>query len=215
MWRVASVRILFVLLYVFVDFCERHSSFFYKGFVDKPFRGNMNTSTIRTSLGRTIMLQHDVTSPRPKSDGFVISGTKATAVQFPVERISLAREATPETWRGSDAQTWITDDDFKALEKKYEPTIVKKLGEIAKEVGAHGGGDFLMDWRTIDCLRNGIPLDQDVYDAALWSSIGPLTEWSVANQATIKIPDFTAGSWKTNKPLDIDILKGGNTKVNV
>ena len=188
---------------------------FYKDLVDKPFRGSMNTSTIRTSLGRTIMLQHDVTSPRPKSDGFVISGTKATAVQFPVERISIAREATPETWRGSDAQTWITDDDFKALEKKYEPTIVKKLGEIAKEVGAHGGGDFLMDWRTIDCLRNGIPLDQDVYDAALWSSIGPLTEWSVANQATIKIPDFTAGSWKTNKPLDIDILKGGNTKVNV
>ncbi len=188
---------------------------FYKNLVDKPFRGSMNTSTIRTSLGRTIMLQHDVTSPRPKSDGFVISGTKATAVQFPVERISIAREATPETWRGSDAQTWITDDDFKALQKKYEPSIVKKLGEIAKEVGAHGGGDFLMDWRTIDCLRNGIPLDQDVYDAALWSSIGPLSEWSVANQATIKIPDFTAGSWKTNKPLDIDILKGGNTKVNV
>lgn len=72
-----------------------------------------------------------------------------------------------------------------------------------------------MDWRTIDCLRNGLPLDQDVYDAALWSSIGPLTEWSVANQATIKIPDFTAGSWKTNKPIDIDIAKGGNTKVNV
>ncbi|MEK7225977.1 MAG: acetylgalactosaminidase, partial [Bacteroidota bacterium] len=54
-----------------------------------------------------------------------------------------------------------------------------------------------------------------VYDAALWSSIGPLTEWSVANQATIKIPDFTAGSWKTNKPMDITIAKGGNTKVNV
>lgn len=188
---------------------------FYKDFVDKPFRGNMNTSTIRTSMGRTIMLQHDVTSPRPKSDGYVISGTKATAIQFPVERISIAREATPETWRGSDAQTWITDDEFKALEKKYEPNIVKKLGEIAKEVGAHGGGDFLMDWRTIDCLRNGLPLDQDVYDAALWSSIGPLTEWSVANQATIKIPDFTAGSWKTNKPMDITIAKGGNTKVNV
>lgn len=186
---------------------------FYKDFVDKPFRGNMNTTTIRTSKGRTIMLQHDVTSPRPKSDGYVISGTKASALQFPDEKISIARKATPETWRGSDAQTWITDEEYKALQKKYEPNITKKLGEIAKQVGAHGGGDFLMDWRTIDCLRNGLPLDQDVYDAALWSSIGPLTEWSVANQATIKIPDFTAGAWEKNQPLDILLAKGGNTKV--
>ena len=72
-----------------------------------------------------------------------------------------------------------------------------------------------MDWRTIDCLLNGLPIDQDVYDAALWSSIGPLTEWSVANQATTKIDDLNAGSWKTNKPMDIAIAKGGNTKVNM
>jgi hypothetical protein len=186
----------------------------YKQYVDNPFRGNMNTTTIRTNKGRTIMLQHDVTSPRVKSDGYVISGTKASASQFPVEKISIARKATPETWRGSDAQTWIPDEDYKELQKKYEPEIVKRLGEVAKQIGAHGGGDFLMDWRTIDCLRNGLPLDQDVYDAALWSSISPLSVWSVANQATSKIPDFTAGAWKTNKPLDITIEKGGNTKVN-
>jgi hypothetical protein len=187
---------------------------FYKQFVDKPFRGNINTTTIRTNRGRTIMLQHDVTSPRPKSDGYVISGTKASAIQFPTEKISIARPATPETWRGSDAQTWISDEEFKTLQKKYEPPIVKRLGEIAKKIGAHGGGDFLMDWRTIDCLRNGLPLDQDVYDAALWSSIGPLSEKSVADQATIKIPDFTGGAWEKNQPLDILLAKGGNTKVN-
>lgn len=187
---------------------------FYKQFLGKPFRGNMNTTTIRTNKGRTIMLQHDVTSPRPKSDGFVVSGTKATALQFPVERISIAKPATPETWRGSDQQQWITENEFNELKKKYEPNIVKKLGEIAKQVGAHGGGDFLMDWRTIDCLRNGLPLDQDVYDAALWSSITPLSEASVANQQTSKIPDFTRGSWKTNQPLDVTISQGGNTKVN-
>jgi hypothetical protein len=72
-----------------------------------------------------------------------------------------------------------------------------------------------MDWRTIDCLRNGLPLDQEVYDPALWSSIGPLSEWSVANQSTSKIPDFTNGSWKTNQPLDIQLDNGGNTKVKV
>ena len=73
-----------------------------------------------------------------------------------------------------------------------------------------------MDWRTIDCLHNGLPLDQDVYDAALWSSIGPLSEWSVKNNSTsIKIPDFTKGSWKTNAPVDIALEKGGNTKVKI
>jgi predicted dehydrogenase len=189
---------------------------FYKEYVDKPFRGNMNTAIIRTNMGRTIMLQHDVTSPRQHIDGIIlISGTKANAIHYPIEKISVAREATPEAWRGSDEHDWMTDEEYKALQKEFEPNIVKKIGEVARKVGSHGGGDFLMDWRTIDCLRNGLPLDQDVYDAALWSSIGPLTEWSVANQATIKVPDFTAGAWKTNQPLDIDLATGGNTKVKI
>jgi hypothetical protein len=71
-----------------------------------------------------------------------------------------------------------------------------------------------MDWRVVDCLRNGLPLDQDVYDAALWSSISPLSEWSVANRSnSIEVPDFTCGSWKTNKPVDITMEKGGTTKI--
>lgn len=189
---------------------------FYKQFTKKPYRGNMNTTTIRTARGRTIMLQHDVTSPRPKSDGFVLSGTKATAIQFPEPKISIARPATPETWRGSDKQEFISEADFKALEEKYRPNIVKKLGEIARQVGYHGGGDFLMDWRTIDCLRNGLPLDQDVYDAALWSAIGPLSEESVKGDSnSVKIPDFTGGSWKSNKPVDLLLERGGNTEVKL
>ena len=74
--------------------------------------------------------------------------------------------------------------------------------------------DFLMDWRLIDCLRNGIPLDIDVYDAATWSAITPLSEQSVANRSkSVDVPDFTSGSWKTNTPVDVTLSKGGNTKV--
>jgi hypothetical protein len=74
--------------------------------------------------------------------------------------------------------------------------------------------DFLMNWRLIDCLRNGLPLEQDVYDAAAWSSIVPLSEWSVANESnSIRVPDFTCGSYKTNLPLDISLSTGGNTGV--
>jgi predicted dehydrogenase len=177
----------------------------YKQFVGKPFNGNMNTTTIRTNKGKTIMLQHDVTSPRPYSRLHLLSGTKGTAQKYPLPgKISTGHEG------------WISEEDFKLLEKKYEPAIVKKVGELAKQVGGHGGMDFLMDWHNIDCLRNGLPVDQDVYDAALWSSIFPLSEWSVKNRSnSIDVPDFTRGAWKTNTPVDITLSKGGNTVVKV
>lgn len=174
-------------------------------YVGKPFRGNMNTTTIRTRKGRTIMLQHDVTSPRPYSRIHLVSGTKAVAQKYPLQpRIATSHEG------------WIPDTAFKALEEKYTPPIVHKLGEMARQIGGHGGMDFLMDWRLIDCLRNGLPMDMDVYDAASWTAVGLLSEWSVANRsASIDVPDFTAGAWKHNKPVDITLQKGGTTGVKV
>ncbi|MEX2395960.1 MAG: hypothetical protein WD491_03000, partial [Balneolales bacterium] len=90
-----------------------------------------------------------------------------------------------------------------------------RIGAMARQVGGHGGIDTIIDWRLIDCLRNGIPLDMNVYDAALWSSIGPLSEWSVANRSgSIDVPDFTLGAWETNNPgMDMDLIKGGTTKI--
>jgi Glycosyl hydrolase 109, C-terminal domain/Oxidoreductase family, NAD-binding Rossmann fold len=175
---------------------------FYKEFVDNPYRGNMTTTTIKTNKGRTIMLQHDVTTPNAYSRIHKISGTKAAALKYPLPaKISVGHN-------------WITDEEMKELEEKYAPAIVKKVGELAKQVGGHGGMDFLENWRLIDCLRNGLPLDQDCYDAALWSSIAELSEWSVANRSnSIDVPDFTGGSWKANAPVDILLEKGGTTKV--
>jgi len=178
---------------------------FYKPFENKSFRGNMNTTTIRTNKGKTMMLQHDVTSPRPYSRIHLVSGTKGTAQKYPEPgRISTSHEG------------WLTESEFKALEEKYQPPIVKKVGEMAKQIGGHGGMDFLMDWRLIDCLRNGLPLDIDVYDAAAWSAIAPLSEKSVASRSnSVDIPDFTSGFWKTNQPVDVFLQKGGNTKVKI
>lgn len=176
---------------------------FYKPYANKNFRGNMNTAIIRTNRGRTIMLQHDVSSPNIYSRIFKISGTKASALKYP----EPAKFAIGH-------QDWLSEEEYKKLEGQFSPPIVKKVGEMAKKVGGHGGMDFLMDWRTIDCLRNGLPLDLDVYDAATWSAIAPLSEWSVAHQSnSIAVPDFTAGSWKTNKPVDISFQNGGTTKV--
>ncbi len=176
---------------------------FYKPFTEKKYRGNMNTTTIRTNKGRTIMLQHDVTSPNVYSRIHKISGTKGSCLKYPLPgKIAFGHE------------DWINGEEYEKIEEQYAPAIVKKVGEMAKQVGGHGGMDFLMDWRTIDCLRNGLPVDMDVYDAALWSSIAPLSEWSVAHRSnSIDVPDFTSGSWRTNQPVDISLEIGGNTKV--
>lgn len=178
---------------------------FFKPFVNKQYRGNMNTSVIRTNKGRTIMVQHDVTSPNVYSRIHKISGTKGSALKYPLPgRIANSHEK------------WLSEDEMKSLEEKYQPAIVKKVGELAKQVGGHGGMDFLMDWRLIDCLRNGLPLDEDVYDAALWSSISPLSQSSVAHRSTsVDIPDFTKGAWKQNKPVDISLAQGGTTTVKL
>jgi predicted dehydrogenase len=175
---------------------------FFNEFADKKYRGNMNTTTIRTFNGKTIMLQHDVTSQRVYSRIHLISGTKGMAQKY------------PEPGKIATGHEWLDEYKMKELNEKYTPEIVKHIGEMAKKVGGHGGMDFMMDWRLIDCLRNGLPLDQDVYDAALWSSIAPLSEKSVANRSnSVDIPDFTRGAWKTNKPLELTLKGGGTTGV--
>jgi predicted dehydrogenase len=175
---------------------------FFKEFSNAKFRGNMNTTMVRTAKGKTMMIQHDVTSPRPYSRIHLISGTKGMASKYPdPQRIAFGHE-------------WLKDEQMKSLEEKFTPEIVKHVGEIAKQIGGHGGMDFIMDWRLIDCLRNGLPLDQDVYDAAAWSAVGVFSERSVANKSrTVDIPDYTRGAWKTNKPVTLTLEGGGNTGV--
>ena len=175
---------------------------FFKEYTGKTYRGNMNTTIIRSDLGKTLMVQHDVSSPRPYSRIHLVSGTKGAAQKYPgPERIALGH-------------SWMKEEEFAAMKDKYTPPIVKHIGEIAKNVGGHGGMDFIMDWRLIDCLRNGLPLDQDVYDAAAWSSVFPLSGASVGKRSkTIDVPDFTRGAWKTNKPHDMTLNGGGNTGV--
>ena len=174
---------------------------FFDEFKDLHYRGNMNVTTIKTVQGRTIMLQHDATSPSPHSMIHGVYGTKGAALYDP---------QPPRICTGN--QEWASPEEFEKIKEKYTPEIAHKFSKLS---GGHGGADLKEDWRLIDCLHNGLPLDQDVYDAAAWSSILPLSQWSVRNNSnSIKIPDFTAGSWKTNKRnMDINLERGGNTKI--
>lgn len=175
---------------------------FFKEYADRAYRGNMSTTLIRSNKGKTIMVQHDVSTLRPYSRIHLVSGTKGVAQKWPApERVAFGH-------------SWIKKEELDDLYKKYSTPIVNHIGAIAKDVGGHGGMDFIMDWRLIDCLRNGLPLDQDVYDAASWSCLVPLSQRSVSKKSTtVEIPDFTRGAWQTNKPVDLTLNGGATTTV--
>ncbi len=158
--------------------------------------GDMNTTLIKTYRGRTIMVQHDTTSPRPYSRLNLISGTKGILADYPL-RVALEPAA----------HDWMGEKELEALKAKYVHPLWDKNGTVAKKAGGHGGMDYLMDLRLCHCLQNGLPLDISVYDAALWSSIVELSEHSVLRGgAPVEIPDFTRGGWKTADPLGIETV---------
>ena len=153
--------------------------------------GDMNSSLIRTKLGRTILLQHDTTSPRPYSRINLVQGTQGTVTGYP-DRVYVEGRS-PE-------HDWETLDSYR---DEFEHPLWLELATAAAGAG-HGGMDFLEDFRLIQSLRSGSPTDMDVYDAAAWSVICELTETSVANRSMpVDFPDFTRGSWKENRPLAI------------
>jgi hypothetical protein len=169
-----------------------------------PKRGDMSTTLIRTVNGKTIMIQHDVTSPRPYSRINLLSGTKGLIKDYPYR---IALETTP----GEGAHGWMKKDDARQFRIENRHPLWKDAGEIAKKVGGHGGMDFLMDLRLCYCLQNGLPLDMDVYDLATSCSLCELTERSLRDRSnSVDVPDFTRGAWETTPPLgivSIDISK--------
>ena len=92
----------------------------------------------------------------------------------------------------------------KALYAKYDHPLYKRLGEAARKNGGHGGMDYIMLYRVIECLHNGEPMDQNVYEGALWSAVVPLSEKSVNEGGAPQVfPDFTRGDWKNTAPLPV------------
>ena len=157
--------------------------------------GDMNTSIIKTELGRTILLQHDVVLPRPYSRINALYGTEAVFFDYP-PRLSLD---DPKRFglEAANSEQWLSEKDLAAMRDKFTHPLWRFLQSRAKSSG-HGGMDFVMNWRLLDCLRRGATPDSVVYDAAAWSSLTELTRQSVANGSLpVSIPDFTRGLWKS------------------
>lgn len=161
--------------------------------------GDLNTSIIKTHLGRTIMIQWDETSPRPYTRHNLIQGTRGTLAGFPT-RVALDGGVEGLT---DNHHRWVQGEQLEMLYEKYDHPLYKKGFEIAKGSG-HGGMDGLMVYRIVECLHKGLPLDQNVYEGCLWSAVAPLSEASVAaDGAPQAFPDFTRGDWEGTKELGI------------
>lgn len=171
---------------------------------DSFANGDHTMTMLKTENGKTIQIQHDVVNPRPYSRMYQLTGTKGFANKYPVEGYAfdpeqLAGDSLPD-YDNLSAHSFITDEQMAALMEKYQHPILKEIGEKAKEVGGHGGMDYVMDYRLIYCLNNGLPLDMDVYDLAEWCAITPLSQISLENgSAPVEFPDFTRGAWNKVK----------------
>ena len=175
-----------------------------ENFKNGKANGDHTMTMLRTENGKTIHIQHDVVNPRPYSRMYQLTGTKGFANKYPVEGYAfepeqLADDSIPDH-ENLNAHGFITKEQREAVTKKYQHPILKEIGPKAKQVGGHGGMDYVMDYRLIYCLNNGLPLDMDVYDLAEWCSIIPLSEISIENgSAPVEVPDFTRGAWNKVK----------------
>ena len=179
---------------------------------DDPWRsglkvkmGDMNTSIIKTVMGRTIMVQHNVGTAHPYSRLNLIQGTRGVLQDYPL-RIAIEESLGKGVHAFDEKKT-------QEIRQKYKHPLWKTRDEIAKRmpVTGHGGMDFLMILRLSYCLQNGLPLDMNVYDLASWCCLCELTEKSADNRGrSMDIPDFTRGGWKTAPKLglvDVDLAK--------
>ncbi len=172
--------------------------------------GDLNTSIIKTNLGRTILVQWDETSPRPYSRINLIQGTKGILTGHDINNsqyksnnpVKIALDGGLKGLSDS-SHSWVSGKDLNDTIKKYEHPFWKRLNKKAKG-SDHGGSDGIMLSRIAECLQKGIPLDQNVYEGCFWSSVTPLSANSIKQDGAPQyFPDFTRGNWKNTKPLQV------------
>ena len=153
--------------------------------------GDVVNTLIRTANGETIQVVHDTSSPRPYSRKILLQGTRGIVRKYPEQKIHVEG--------ASPAHGWEALDDWR---DRYEHPIWKALEEESRGAG-HGGMDYIEDYRLIQCLRQGLPMDMDVYDGAAWSAVSGLSERSIADRQVVDVPDFTRGDFARRPPLGV------------
>lgn len=172
----------------------------------KEYRnGDQTTTLMRTQNGKVVEIQHNVMNPQPYNRLYKLTGTRGYATKYPEEHYAVDAAQLKATGHAPKVDNlsshgFMPAAEHQALVQRYQHPILKKYGEMAKEVGGHGGMDFIMDARLVYCLQNGLPLDMDVYDLAEWCCLAELGTLSMDNNcASVAFPDFTRGEWNKVK----------------
>jgi predicted dehydrogenase len=164
--------------------------------------GDVVTTLIRTTAGQTIVITHDTDSPRPYSRNILVQGTSGIAQKYPVARIHVEGRSPADRW-----------EDMAAYREGFDHPLWTGIEERAAGAG-HGGMDYIEDFRLIQCLRQGTPMDFDVYDGAAWTAVIMISEQSIAQRSrSLDFPDFTRGAWRTRPPLGIIGVEGRAVEV--
>lgn len=162
----------------------------YRG-VDECQLGDHTISLIQTEHKKLIEVQHNVCCPRPYTRMHQLTGSDGFANKYPIEQMSI---------RNMNGHNALPAAQMDSLLQAYKPQWVREMEEKARRVGGHGGMDYLMDYRLVYCLRHGLPLDEDVYDAAEWSAVQELSRISLEHGSMpVEFPDFTRGDWNVTQ----------------
>jgi hypothetical protein len=159
--------------------------------------GDVVTTLIRTKAGQTIVITHDTDSPRPYSRNILLQGTQGLVRKYPEQKIYIEGKSPNDRW-----------EDLATYRQQYDHPLWKGIEARAAGAG-HGGMDYIEDYRLIQCLQQGAPMDSDVYDGAACTAVIMLSEQSIAQRSrSIDFPDFTRGAWKSRPPLGIVDVNG-------
>ena len=172
--------------------------------------GDETMTMIRTAKGKSILIEHDVMTPRPYDRMYQLVGTDGYAAKYPIGQVCLRSEGAENVnYENLGYEMVYQGQALDELMAKYRnPILTPELEALAKEVGGHGGMDFIMDYRLIYCLNNGLPLDMDVYDLAEWCCVTELSRISIENGcAPVEVPDFTRGEWNKIKGFSYAFAK--------
>ncbi len=152
------------------------------------------TTVLRTVAGETVVVTHDTSSPRPYSRDYLIQGTRGLARKYPEPRIYIEGRSDPHRW-----------DPAAIYAEEFDHPVWRRLEEASAGAG-HGGMDFIEDFRLVEALRLGKPVDMDVYDGAMMSAVVELSGRSIELAgAPVECPDFTRGGWQ--QPRELEVMK--------
>lgn len=181
------------------------------GLEDKPFaNGDVTMTMLRTAKGKSILIEHDVLTPRPYNRMYQLVGTDGYIGKYPVGEVCLRPEGSENVnYQNLGYEKVYRGQDLDALMAQYpNPILTPELVNLALEVGGHGGMDYIMDYRMVYCLNNGLPLDMDVYDLAEWCCVTELSRISLENGCVpVEVPDFTRGAWDKVKGFSYAFAK--------